>query len=243
MYGWRRRIGLLVPASNTTMEIELHRMMPDGISLHTSRVLLTEGNEEGLRKMNKYATRAASEVATADVDLILYGCTSGSFMKGEAFNKQLSDDLSKAAGVKVITAATGVKRALSILQVKKVCLITPYPENRNVWARNWLQSLGCDVTRTIPLIPLNKPQTVSNAEICRLLPELVYSETRRYIPLEADCLFVSCTNLRTIEIIEALEEDFGIPVVTSNQASLWVALREVGYKKTLSGYGKLLSEH
>jgi len=243
MYGWRRRIGLLVPASNTTMEIELRRMMPEGVSLHTSRVLLTEGNEEGLIKMNEYATRAAEEVATADVDLILYGCTSGSFMKGEQFNEELSRDLSKAAGVKVLTASTAVKNALKLLALKKICLITPYPENRNVWARNWLKSLDCDVTKTIELIPSTKSLTVSNADICRLLPELVYSDIKRNSPSEADGLFLSCTNLRTIEIIETLEEDFSIPVITSNQASLWAALREVGYKKAMKGYGKLLSEY
>jgi maleate isomerase len=236
-------MGLVVPASNTTMESELYRMMPEGISLHTARVLLTEGNEEGLIKMNEYAVRAVKEVATADVDIIVYGCTSGSFMKGEEFNQSLSRHLSENSGVRVITTATAVRNGLSALGLKSVCLVTPYPENRNVWAKTWLSSLGVTVVETIRLLPSNESQTVTNAEICRLLPELVYAGIKVCRFAKVDGLLLSCTNLRTIEIIEILEEDFGIPVITSNQASLWAALREVRYWSRVPGYGRLLSDH
>ena len=225
------------------MENELHRMLPEGISLHIGRVLLMEGNEEGLLKMNEYASRAAQEIATADVDIILYGCTSGSFMKGEEFNQGLSRHLSENSGVRVITTATAVKNGLSALGLKSVCLVTPYPENRNVWAKTWLSSLGVTVVETIRLLPSNESQTVTNAEICRLLPELVYAGIKVYRFPKVDGLLLSCTNLRTIEIIEVLEEDFGVPVITSNQASLWAALREVGYRRPIQGYGRLLTAH
>lgn len=242
MYGWRGRIGLLVPASNTTMESELYKMLPEGISLHTGRVLLTEGNEQGLIKMNTFAAKAAEELATANVDLIIYGCTSGSFMKGEEFNAELTKQLSRASGVKVITTSTAVKTALTNLRMTKIGLITPYPENRNVWARSWLKSLGIEASLTVQLLPSDESETVTNAAICRLHPEIVYKDIRRHNLVTVNGLFLSCTNLRTIEVIETLKDGLGIPVVTSNQASMWAALREIGYTKPIKAYGKLFSE-
>ena len=75
MYGWRGRIGLIVPSSNTTMECELIRMLPKGVTLHTARVLQVVETEEELLRMAEYAKRAAQELVSAGVDVILYGCS------------------------------------------------------------------------------------------------------------------------------------------------------------------------
>ncbi len=74
MYGWRLRIGLIVPLSNTTMKSEFHRMRPEGVSIHTARMKLTEVSPEALRKMAEGALRAAELLSTAEVDVIIYGC-------------------------------------------------------------------------------------------------------------------------------------------------------------------------
>jgi len=79
---YEHRIGLIVPSSNTTMEMELYRVLPNGISLHTSRMPLTGVTKEELIKMNVLAVESAKLLKDAKVDLILYGCTSGSFIGG-----------------------------------------------------------------------------------------------------------------------------------------------------------------
>jgi len=243
MYGWRRRIGLLVPSSNTTMEPELYSFLPEGVSLHTSRVLQVIETEEELLKMAGYARRAAEEVATAEVDLILYGCTSGSFLKGEAFNDQLSKELSEFVGIKVITTSTAVKGALEALNLKRICLVTPYPEETNEKGKRWLESLGHRVVKTVELVRSSYSEPIDNLQIGRLTPEFVYREIKRHAPSDTDGLLISCTNLRTMEIIGILEDDFGVPVVTSNQASLWAALGGVGCKGSVKGFGQLLAKN
>ena len=75
MYGWRGRIGLIAPSSNTTMECELIRMLLKGVTLHTARVLQVVETEEELLRMAEYAKRAAQELVSAGVDVILYGCS------------------------------------------------------------------------------------------------------------------------------------------------------------------------
>jgi maleate isomerase len=240
VYGWRKRIGLLLPSSNTTMEPELNLMLPKGFSLHTSRVLQAIESEEELIKMADYARRAAEEVATAEVDLILYGCTSGSFLKGEEFNINLSKDLSEFTGIKVITTSSALKLALEALAVHRVCLVTPYPKETNERGCKWLESLGFQVVKIIELIESSYAKPVENLEIGRLFPEFVYAKIKDHHPIDMDAMVISCTNLRTIEIIDILEEDFRVPVVTSNQASSWAAMRGVGYSSPITGFGQLL---
>lgn len=242
MYGWRKRIGLVLPSSNTTMEPELNCMLPKGISLHTARVLQVIETEEELIKMADYAKRAAEEVATAAVDLIMYGCTSGSFLKGEEYNKNLSKDLSEFTGIQVITTSSALRLALEALAARKICLVTPYPKETNERGRVWLESIGFTVVKTVELIESTYAEPIENLEIGKLAPELVYANIKAHYPLEIDALLISCTNLRTIEIIDILEEDFAVPVVTSNQASLWAALRGVGIKAPIAGFGQLLAK-
>jgi maleate isomerase len=240
MYGWRKRIGLVLPSSNTTMEPELYRMLPEGISLHTARALQVIETEEELVRMGDYAKRASEEVATAAVDVIIYGCTSGSFVKGEEYNRNFSKELTEHAGIEVITTSTALRLALEALGARKICLVTPYPKETNERGRRWLVSLGFSVVKTVELIESTYAEPIENLEIGRLSPQLVYANIRPHFPMKIDTLLISCTNLRTIEIIDILETDLGIPVVTSNQASLWAAIRRSGIKTPIAGFGQLM---
>ena len=241
MYGWRGRIGLIVPSSNTTMECELARMLPKGITQHTARVMQVMETEEELLRMSKYAERAAQELASAEVDMILYGCTSGSFLKGEDWNRRFAKELSEVIERPVVTTATAVIDALKRLRLDEVCLATPYPEETNAKAVAWLESVNVKVVKTIELIKSTYSQPISNLEIGSLAPECVYNKIRQHSKSLTVPLFISCTNLRTIEIIELLENDLDLPVVTSNQASLWAALRTLKLRCSLEGFGRLLS--
>ncbi|RLF91843.1 maleate cis-trans isomerase, partial [Thermococci archaeon] len=89
MFGWRGRFGLIVPSSNTTMEMEFHKYIPEGVSLHTARMPLRNVNEEELTKMATFAIDAAKLLADAGVELIAFGCTSGSFIGGKDFEKEI----------------------------------------------------------------------------------------------------------------------------------------------------------
>ncbi|MCX8191981.1 MAG: hypothetical protein N3F06_04155, partial [Nitrososphaerales archaeon] len=112
MYGWRGRIGLLIPSSNTTMESEFWKVVPDGVSIHTARMRLIEASAEALKEMAKEALKAAEDLATANVNLILYGCTTGSLIEGIRWEQELSESIRLRTGVKAITTAFAVIEAL-----------------------------------------------------------------------------------------------------------------------------------
>jgi maleate isomerase len=120
MYGWRGRLGLIVPSSNTTMEMELHNYLPEGVSLHTSRMPLRSVTEEELVKMGSLAVESAKLLRDAGVELILYGCTSGSFIGGKDYEKELEAKIEDEVKIPVISTSTAVIEALKILDAQSV---------------------------------------------------------------------------------------------------------------------------
>ncbi len=235
MHGWRARIGLIVPSSNTTMEPELYRMAPNGVSIHTSRIPLREVTVESLLEMEKHTLRASQELADADVDLILYGCTSGSLVGGPGFDKAIASKIQEAVGKPAVATATAVIEALETLGIRRVAVATPYIEEINIAEKRFLEAHGVEV------VVIRGMGVKRNTDIGRISPHEVYRFARSVYREGVDGVFISCTNLRTIEVIEPLERDLGVPVVTSNQASMWASLRRLGIRERIEGFGRLLT--
>ncbi|NJE85762.1 maleate cis-trans isomerase [Thermococcus sp. CX2] len=236
MYGWRGRLGLIVPSSNTTMEMELHSALPEGVSLHTSRVPLRNVTEEELIKMNALAVESAKLLRDAGVELILYGCTSGSFIGGKDFEKELEAKMENEVNVPVVSTSTAVIEALRMLDAQSILVVTPYTDEINEREREFLEANDFEV------LDIRGLGIEDNTQIGKLEPYEAYRLAKATFVDEADAIFISCTNLRTFEIIEALEEDLGVPVVTSNQASLWLALRELDVMEKIPWLGRLFVE-
>jgi len=231
MYGWRKRIGLILPSSNTTMECEMWSALPQGISLHSARIPLKEVNAEALKDMDSSSMNAAMSLLDAEVDCILFGCTSGSLIKGKGYNKKMSAKMEKELKVPFITTSTAVVEALKSFNAKELSVVTPYIDEVNEREKEFLESYGFSIL-SIKGMGIEK-----NRDIGKVTPQELY---RFASNSKGNCLFISCTNLRTFEIIEVLEKDLNMPVVTSNQASLWLSLKRIGIKERLEGLGSLL---
>jgi len=93
MHGWRARIGLIIPSANFNMEPDFYKMTPEGVTTHTSRMLLTETTAQSIVEMEKHAVRAAQELKTAAVEILVFGCTSGSFLKGVGHDREIIEAL------------------------------------------------------------------------------------------------------------------------------------------------------
>jgi len=223
MYGWRFRIGLIVPSSNTTMEPEFYRVCPEGVSIHTARVPLEEVTPDALVKMADYVLDAAKMLKTANVNVIVYGCTSGTLIGGVKWERELTSKIERETGVETITTASAVVQALKALDIKRVVVATPYIDKINELEKKFLEEHG------IKVLSIKGLDVVKNIEIGKLAPWISYRLAKEVFKPEADGIFISCTNFRTLEIIEKLERELGKPVVTSNQASIWTALRTVSF--------------
>ena len=228
MYGWRGRIGVIIPSSNTTCEPELLKMAPEGVSIHASRVYNPEVKNEAekeaaMLEMNREIDRAAREVASVEPEVIVYGCTTGSFLKGPGYDQEVEHKITSRTGRKALTTTTAVVEALKALNLKRIAMATPYTAGTAAKEREFLEKVipGLKVIREKNL------EMISNLDRGRLLPTTAYRAIREIFSHEVDGAFISCTNWRTIEIIGTLENDLGRPVVTSNQASMWLALKKM----------------
>lgn len=229
-------MGLIVPSSNTTMEPEMWRLMPSGVSVHTARVRLERVTVEELLAMEKDAEAAARMLATADVDVVVYGCTTGSLVGGLGYDQKISRLLESASGRPALATATAVVEALRRLGADRVALATPYVDEVNEREVKFLEGNGIEV------VDLKALRIERNTDIGRIPPERVYRLARSLDVGSADAVFISCTNLRTIEVVDPLERDLGLPVVSSNTATAWMTLRTLGLREAGFPAGKLLRE-
>ncbi|MFQ6089423.1 MAG: maleate cis-trans isomerase [Candidatus Methanofastidiosia archaeon] len=215
-----KRIGLIVPSSNTVMEEELWRNMPLNFTICTTRLKLEDVTEKALLKMTEGISRCSQLLKDCEVDIIVFGCTSGSFVGGKDHSKVIQKKIEEVSGTKAITTSQAVLECLRFKKIRRLSVITPYVEEVNLKEREFLKSHGFEV------LNIHGFGIIENTEIGRLSPGFVAKEALKYSNPEADGIFLSCTNLKTFEILEILESKVKKPVVSSNSATLW-CLREL----------------
>lgn len=233
MDAWESKLGLIVPSWNTVMEYEVQRMAGERRSVHTMRIAHTADTEENLLRLATQATDAARLLAHAKVDVICYGCTASGFLKGPQQDREIGAAIEAATGIPAATTSACVVDALRALGARRVSVATAYEPWLNERVRAYLEAAGFTV------IAIEGFGTQQHAAIA---PDRVATLAAKVNRAEAEALFVSCSNLRTLEIIEPVERSLGKPVVTSNQASMWKMLRLVGDRRDIVGVGRLLRE-
>lgn len=146
-YGRKLRIGLLVPSSNTTMEPEFNMMAPGGVSVHAARMMLEEVTPGKLIEMAEEAGRAARLLATAGIDVIVYGCTTGSLVGGVEWEEKLVEGISEGTGTAAISTGRAVVDAIKAIGGGRVAVATPYTDDLNDLERSFLEANGVDGCR------------------------------------------------------------------------------------------------
>ena len=235
----RKRIGLIVPSTNTTCEADYQMAVPRGITVHGQRLWLTnEGTgDEVFNRMNAEIESGARYLATAQVDVIVYGCTTGSFFKGPGWDREMCGLIERAAGVPAVATSPSVVEALRAFDARKISVATPYPEWNNDKLRAYLEAHGFEVLNVEgePRAAASGNQGINDQE-----PASVVEFAARVCRPEADALLCSCTAWRSVEAVAAIEARTGKPVVTSNQSTIWASLRALGVTQPVVGFGRLL---
>ena len=232
--GARYRIGLILPSVNITLEPQYYELGLPDISFHAARVLLGPTTPEALIKMTEGLEDACYLIAGIHPDVVAYACTSGTFIKGLEWERNLVKKIEKIVGCPAITTSSAMIEALKVLKISSVALATPYIDSVNVEEKKFLEENGLRV-------PIFKGLQIIEAEPLRTqTPEAIYQLTAGLDNDKVNGFFISCTNLRSMEIIEKLETDLGKPVTSSTQATLWRILHSINYRQRIAGYGRLL---
>lgn len=228
-------IGLLVLATDPTPEIEFRQMLNgDNVAFFVNRVYYENPvTVENLRAMGDDLTRATSHILPESrLDVVAYGCTSGTAAIGA---DQTIEYMQRARpGVACTTPLIAACKGFNKLGVHRIALITPYKTEVDDLIKTYFEEQNISVVKSISF------DLESDVEIARLPASSIYEAACEINNSEVEGVFISCTALRAAETIKAIEEEIGKPVITSNQALLWDALRLGGYNEIIHGYGELM---
>jgi maleate isomerase len=229
------RIGLIVLASDHTIEHEWRRMLDiEGIAVYHSRIANSPTiNPETLKAMEAGLT-AATDVILPGVplDVVAYGCTSGAMVIGE---DTVAERIRAARpNVAVTTPITGALAAMGALGARRIALLTPYIDRINRMMRGYIEERGIGV----PV--MGSFNNENDNEVACIAPESLRDAAVELAQEKSvDAVFVACTSLRLAAVVEEIEQRSGKPALSSNHAMAWHALRLAGYAKPVAGFGRL----
>ncbi len=233
LYGQTARLGLIVPTTNTVNEAEWSVSLPDGVTLHVARMALhtNTGSDAGKVALERDIAMAACSLADADVDVIAYGCTAGSMTLPLGM---VPDMIARATGLPGVATAPSIVHALRALGAARAAVATPYDAGMNEHERAFLEACGITV---VAIEGLGAGDRAGFRRIHLLTADEVRALAARVTSGGAfDALVLSCTDLPTLRLHAELEQKLGKPVVSSNQTTLWAALRVAGVQ---GGWGRL----
>ena len=233
-YGSRLRLGMLLPSSNLAAEPDLAALLPLGCSVHTTRLKLAGSSHQELLAMTEKVEEAALLLKDAALDLIVFHCTGVSTLDPE-MGDRLTARIEAATGIPAMSTAHALIEAFQALEAKWIVLVSPYPEAVNDSETRFLEHFGVTVVKALGLGKTSGPSMIA------VEPAEWYAHAIANRRADADAYFLSCTTIRALPIIAALERDIGRPVVTSNQAMVWHCLRKSGVQDRLEGFGRLFS--
>ena len=225
MYGRRGRIGLITLASDTSVLPEYARLMPDGVAVYPAPIVLPRGEVTAAALAEMLAgdqlERAAELLVWADVDVIVFACTTGSLVHGVGWDRELIGRIERASGRPATTTTTAVLDALRAVGATSLAVATPYIDELNA------------IERALPggeRLPRRRYRRAGLRDRCRDRPARTGGRrlpwSKRVDTPDADAIFISCTNFHCLPAIASLERRLGKPVVTSNLAGAWAALRQ-----------------
>lgn len=247
MYGWRCKLGLIVPHNNITTEPEFYAYVPDGISIHTCRMKGRGNNRnEIILDMIGQANEAAKRFFIdpdqnsvledlPTVDAIAFACFRSSFYRGMGWDEDVRRGIESASNIPTTTAASSIIKCMKKMNVKKIGVVSPYPEESNERLKKFLGLNGFEVKKIVNMFPATRNPYYNN-----LVPTWkTYELGRLANDNDVDGVLISVTNVRTFEILQKLEKDINKPVISANQALLWDLFNIIGINEEMPELGKL----
>jgi len=231
---YKYRIGLLVLIDDMTIEPEFNELAPEGVAVHAARMVYDPSyiSPESLAKLESQVEKAVGEVVWAHPNVIAFACTSASLIIGD--EKLIQKIGKKAPGIPATTTITAVTQALRVLRMRTIAVGTPYTDDVNLAEEKYLEDRGFKIAN-IEGLGIRDGPTLSLQEV-----DTIYNLAKRVDRPEAEGVFLSCTGLHAIPVIQKLERELGKPVISSNLATFWHACKLAGIRGAIEGYGRLL---
>ncbi len=238
----RTRIGLIVPASNTTFEPDFASVSPSDVTFHAHRVYGSGKHkvecEEFIDEVNTGVKEASHVLSMAKPQAIVYGFTTATFYRGINHAREMVQTIQDISGAIGIVPSLAIIEALAFFKANKISIATPYPAWNNHVLLEFFRETNIEVLK---LDGDSRPaEKAIQSPMWDQQPEDILEFTVNSCHFKADVLLLPCTAWRSFEVIEQIENKVGIPVVTANQATIWKTFRELGIKYVINNHGALL---
>ena len=227
-YGTRARIGMLLPSGNQAAEPQFHAMLPPGVSLHVTRLKLTGSSERDLLAMTERVEDGA--------DLVVFHCTAVSTFSAE-LERSIIQRVARASGKPATATSEAIVAALGAVGAKRIVMLSPYVQAINDREAAYFRGAGFEIVGCAGLDCRDADAMMA------VSPERWREFALEHRDPRAQAVLISCTTVRSVDVIEELERELGVPVVTSNTAAAWHCLRKLGIADGIGGFGSLLREH
>ena len=231
------KVGLIALSTDQTIENDFNKIcnnLPLDIfvnRIHNQNPL----TKENLLKMQDDLELVANRILPDEkINTIAYGCTSGTIAIGEA--KVRDKILLAKPGCYVTTPVTSAVKAFKIMNINKIALFTPYPDAVNKTILEYFSQKNIEVL-SFASLNLNLDSEIANVD-----PNYILEISSKLEMKNVDALFISCTALPVLNILNKLENKLKKLVLSSNQTLIWDTIRSTGYKFPIEGYGKLLEK-
>lgn len=232
------KLGLLVPFTNTNLEPDMHMLCPRNIGIYTARMggydaeaIPDEEQMAGLGESN--LNDCLGLLCGVKPDIVIYGCTSATLTHGVQFDRDLAKQIKQLSGAECVTAASALVNGLRHLNAKLFAFASPYVPAINQQAVDFLADAGFQCIHQGEVA-----DTLDNEGQGAMTPEQVFELGLLADHPDAQALVLSCTDMRSVETIRALEQAIDKPVITSNQAMMFQCLQLLGKTNRLD-YGRL----
>jgi len=232
----RARLGFIIPSSNRMVEPQMQSRAPDGVAVHFTRVGMTNRHRAPLEQLIPRIADAAGLLGDSKCDVIVLQCTGTSMSGGMDGERAAIAAMEAAAGRPAATTSSCLQAALAALSARRLVFVSETAQAAHDRKKAFLTEAGYEVVA-------DRAMALSGSDAyCSTPPEFWLENVRALRDDRADAYFVSCANIRAIDVIAALEAALERPVVTSNQVALWCALRIAGQDDEVPGLGRLFAQ-
>lgn len=243
--GWRKLLGVIAPSTNTTVQPDMERMRPEGITNHFSRIYVEDplalSNEDfiaGTTAIAENTMDAVRSVMTCRPDYLVLGMSAITFYGGVQGSVDFKQKVEAVAGVGASTGAESIAAALKAYGgIKTVSFVSPYYPVANAEVRRFLEESGFSVVRDTPL------QCQRWTDIAKVTPDRLRDVIAELDGPEVDAIVQVGTNLSMVSLAAEYEAKLNKPVIAINTATYWHALRACGIEDKVPGLGRLLEEY
>jgi maleate isomerase len=226
------KLGLVIPSSNTVMEPDFHRRLGASCVISTDRIYLEQVTREAEEFMIKEELpRALRLIKTTDPHVIVFGCTSAGSLGGLEHDVSIARMIEQQTATQAVTVVGSIIEQLRSIQPQNVAVFTPYDEDLTWSVAQCVAEAGYRVVKAAGM------DILANRDIGRVTPiEILDFVKSQMHGLNADCIFLSCTNWQAIDAIDFVKAHFQLPVISSNQATMEAVRKLVSkYEAAASG--------